>query len=89
VKQRPTSGECADVYVDGKKKSVVGAHLVFAFRSFLMKAECGEAGLNSLILRQQQNKNSRAYIAENGLQALRTGPSNTFKMAPAVAAYPR
>jgi hypothetical protein len=62
VKERPTSGEYADVYVDGEKELVVGPHLVFAFRSFLMKAECGEAGLNSLILRQQQTKTSRAHM---------------------------
>jgi hypothetical protein len=77
----------------GKKELVVGPHLVFAFRSFLMKAECGEAGLNSLILRQQQTKTSRAHMPpvrrKNGLQAFRTGPSSTFKMAPAVASHPR
>jgi hypothetical protein len=55
VKRRRKSGQPAEsmlmFMLTGKKELVVGPHLVFAFRSFLMKAECGEAGLNSLILR--------------------------------------
>jgi hypothetical protein len=49
-----------------------GAYLVSAFRSFLMKADSGEAGLISLIPRRQQKCPNSSFIhsvLRNGLQA--------------------
>jgi hypothetical protein len=68
AKQRPTSGESAAEKISCRS----GAHLVFAFRSFLMKADFGEAGLISLIPRRQQQSQTAApmqSVLKNGLQA--------------------
>jgi hypothetical protein len=69
AKRRPTSGESAAC----RKKKIIscrsGAYLVFAFRSFLMKADFGEAGLISLILGRQQQQLVRKHGRKNGFQA--------------------
>jgi hypothetical protein len=70
AKQRRTGGESAAEEFSCRS----GPFLVLAFRSFLMKADLGEAGLIPLILRRQQqshNRSIQAISTQNGFRQQR------------------
>jgi hypothetical protein len=70
AKQRRTGGESAAEEISCRS----GALLVLAFRSFLMKADLGEAGLIPLILRRQHqshNRSTQVISTQNGFRRQR------------------